>query len=424
MSPYIIGFLFFLGGIYMTCYEDLMYRGLIKDISSPELEKKLNEEKLTFYIGTDPTADSMHIGHFSSFLIATRLAKYGHHPILLVGGATGLIGDPKPSNERQMITKEEVSKNVEGLTKQAKEIFGFEVVNNYDWIKDISTIDFLRDYGKYINVNYMLSKDIISRRLETGITFCEFAYTILQGLDFVTLYKTKGVTLQVAGSDQWGNITTGIELARKKENVELYAFTMPLVLDSNGVKFGKTEGNALWLDKNKTSSYELYQYLINSDDICVIDYLKKLTFLSKEEIEEIDKNHKEKPELRIAQKKLAEEVITFLHGKEEYEKALKITNALFSGDIKSLNEEELVDAMTGVDTKTINEEVNIVDMLVNTGILSSKREAREFITNGSISINGDKITDLEMLVNKEKALYNKYVVVRRGKKKYHLVIFE
>ena len=424
MSPYIIGFLFFLGGIYMTCYEDLMYRGLIKDISSPELEKKLNEEKLTFYIGTDPTANSMHIGHFSSFLIATRLAKFGHHPILLVGGATGLIGDPKPSNERQMITKEEVSKNVEGLTKQAKEIFGFEVVNNYDWIKDISTIDFLRDYGKYINVNYMLSKDIINRRLETGITFCEFAYTILQGLDFVTLNKTKGVTLQVAGSDQWGNITTGIELARKKENVELYAFTMPLVLDSNGVKFGKTEGNALWLDKNKTSSYELYQYLINSDDICVIDYLKKLTFLSKEEIEEIDKNHKEKPELRIAQKKLAEEVITFLHGKEEYEKALKITNALFSGDIKSLNEEELVDAMTGVDTKTINEEVNIVDMLVNTGILSSKREAREFITNGSISINGDKITDLEMLVNKEKALYNKYVVVRRGKKKYHLVIFE
>ena len=228
----------------MTLVEELKWRGLIKDISSPELEEKLNKGGLTFYIGTDPTADSMHIGHFSSFLIATRLAKYGHHPILLVGGATGLIGDPKPSKERQMITKEAVEKNVLGLTKQAKEIFGFEVVNNYDWIKDINTIDFLRDYGKYINVNYMLDKDIISRRLETGITFCEFAYTILQGLDFVHLYETKGATLEVAGSDQWGNITTGIELARKKNNVELYGMTMPLVLDANGVKFGKTEGNA------------------------------------------------------------------------------------------------------------------------------------------------------------------------------------
>ena len=225
----------------MKLYDDLKWRGLIKDVSSPELENKLNNEKLTFYIGTDPTADSMHIGHFSSFLIATRLAKAGHHPILLVGGATGLIGDPKPSKERQMITKEEVEKNVLGLTKQAKEIFGFEVVNNYDWTKNINTIDFLRDYGKYINVNYMLDKDIISRRLESGITFCEFAYTILQGLDFVHLYQDKGCTLEVAGSDQWGNITTGIELARKKLDVELFGMTMPLVLDANGVKFGKTE---------------------------------------------------------------------------------------------------------------------------------------------------------------------------------------
>ena len=275
----------------MKLYEELKWRGLIKDVSSPELEKKLNEESLTFYIGTDPTADSMHIGHFSSFLIATRLAKAGHKPVLLIGGATGLIGDPKPSNERPMITKEQVEHNVAALSKQAKEIFGFEVVNNYDWIKEINTIDFLRDYGKYINVNYMLDKDIISRRLESGITFCEFAYTILQGLDFLHLYHDKGVTLEVAGSDQWGNITTGIELARKKDNVELYGMTMPLVLDANGVKFGKTEGNALWLDKSKTSSYELYQYLINTDDKCVIDYLKKLTFLSKEEIEKIEKEH-------------------------------------------------------------------------------------------------------------------------------------
>ena len=408
----------------MTCFEDLEYRGLIKDISSPEVKDKLNNEKLTFYIGTDPTADSMHIGHFSSFLIATRLANYGHKPILLVGGATGLIGDPKPSSERQMITKEQVEKNVEGLTKQAKEIFGFEVVNNYDWIKDINIIDFLRDYGKYINVNYMLDKDIISRRLETGITFCEFAYTILQGLDFLHLYHEKGCTLEVAGSDQWGNITTGIELARKKDDVELFGLTMPLVLDSNGVKFGKTEGNALWLDKNKTSSYELYQYLINSDDICVIDYLKKLTFLTKEEIEDIAIKHKEQPELRLAQKTLAKEVITFLHGEEEYEKALKITESLFSGDIKSFTSKEVEEAFKGLEPFEINSDLNIVDLLVEASVCSSKREAREFIGNGSITLNGDKITDLEFVVTKDSCIDSKYLVVRRGKKKYYVGIYK
>ena len=408
----------------MTCFEDFEWRGLIKDISSPEIKDKLNNEKLTFYIGTDPTADSMHIGHFSSFLIATRLARYGHKPILLVGGATGLIGDPKPSAERQMITKEQVEKNVEGLTKQAKEIFGFEVVNNYDWIKDINTIDFLRDYGKYINVNYMLDKDIIARRLETGITFCEFAYTILQGLDFLHLYHDKGCTLEVAGSDQWGNITTGIELARKKEDVELFGLTMPLVLDSNGVKFGKTEGNALWLDKNKTSSYELYQYLINSDDICVIDYLKKLTFLSKEEIEEIEVKHKEQPELRLAQKTLAKEVITFLHGEEEYNRAIQISEALFSGDIKSFTSREVEEAFKGITPFEINNDLNIVDFLVEVGVCSSKRESREFITNGSITLNGDKITDLEFVVTKEKCIDSKYLVVRRGKKKYFIGIYK
>ena len=407
----------------MTLYEDLKWRGLIKDISSPELENKLNNEKLTFYIGTDPTADSMHIGHFSSFLIATRLAKYGHKPILLIGGATGLIGDPKPSKERQMITKEAVEKNVLGLTKQAKEIFGFEVVNNYDWIKDINTIDFLRDYGKYINVNYMLDKDIISRRLETGITFCEFAYTILQGLDFVHLYETKGATLEVAGSDQWGNITTGIELARKKNSVELYGMTMPLVLDANGVKFGKTEGNALWLDKNKTSSYELYQYLINSDDTCVIDYLKKLTFLTKEEIENIELEHNKQPELRLAQRTLAKEVITFLHGEEEFNKAVKISEALFSGNINSLSIDEIEDAFKDVPNFKA-EESTLIDLLVNNSIATSKREAREFISAGSITINGNKMLDENELIDKSKAIGNKYLIIRKGKKKYYMGVYK
>lgn len=408
----------------MTLFEDLKYRGLIKDISSPELEDKLNNEKLTFYIGTDPTADSMHIGHFSSFLIATRLAKYGHKPILLIGGATGLIGDPKPSKERPMITPKEVEHNVEGLTKQAKEIFGFEVVNNYDWTKNISTIDFLRDWGKYINVNYMLDKDIISRRLESGITFCEFAYTIMQGLDFVTLYEQKGVTLQVAGSDQWGNITTGIELARKKLDKELYGMTMPLVLDANGVKFGKTEGNALWLDKNKTSSYELYQYLINSSDICVIDYLKKLTFLTKEEIEKIEIEHNKAPELRIAQEALAREVITFLHGSEEYEKAKKISKALFTDEIKTLDAKTLKDNFKDVPSFVINSDINIIDLLVNNKICSSKREARELVNGNAISINNDKITDENYLVTKDNAIDKEVVIIKKGKKKYFLGLYK
>ena len=408
----------------MNCFEDLKYRGLIKDISSPELENKLNNESITFYIGTDPTADSMHIGHFSSFLIATRLAKYGHKPILLIGGATGLIGDPKPTSERAMITKEEVDKNVLGLTQQARDIFGFEVVNNYDWTKDISIIDFLRDYGKYINVNYMLDKDIISRRLQTGITFAEFTYGLLQGMDFVHLYEDKDVTLQVAGSDQWGNITTGIELARKMKDVELYGMTMPLVLDANGVKFGKTEGNALWLDKNKTSSYELYQYLINSDDKCVIDYLKRLTFLSKEEIEDIEKKHNTNPEERIAQKTLGKEVITFLHGEEEYQKALKISEVLFSGDIKSLSYDEIKDGFKDVPNFEIEENITLLDLLVNNQVASSRREAREFISAGSISINGDKVSDENQIITKKDAIEDKIIIIRRGKKKYYMALFK
>ena len=408
----------------MTLYEDLKWRGLIKDVSSPDLEDKLNNEKITFYIGTDPTASSMHIGHYSSFLIAKRLAKYGHKPILLIGGGTGLIGDPKPSNERPMITFEEVEKNVEGLTNQAKKIFGFEVVNNYDWIKNIDTISFLRDYGKYINVNYMLSKDIINRRLESGITFCEFAYTLIQGLDFVHLYEDKGVTLQVAGSDQWGNITTGIELARKRNNVELYGMTMPLVTDSNGVKFGKTEGNALWLDKNKTSYYELYQYLINLEDSMIIDYLKKLTFLSKEEIEEIEKDHNANPHLRNAHKTLAREVITDLHGKEEFEKAVRISEALFSGNVKSLSKDEILTCFKDVPSFVLKENISLLDMLIENGICLSKREAKEFLSAGSISINDVKVNDPYMLITKDIAIENEVLVIKRGKKKNYIGVIK
>lgn len=408
----------------MTIYEELQWRGLVQEISSPELIDKLNKGGMTFYIGTDPTADSMHIGHYSSFLISKRLARAGHHPILLIGGATGLIGDPKPSAERPMISYEEVEHNIKGLTKQAQDIFGFEVVNNYDWTKDINVLDFLRDYGKYFNVNYMLAKDKVKSRLETGITYAEFSYMILQALDFLHLFENNNCTLQVAGSDQWGNITSGIELIRKKTDKEAYGMVMPLVTDSTGKKFGKTEGNALWLDKNKTSSYELYQYLINLEDSMIIDYLKKLTFLSREEIEEIEKRHLERPEEREAHKVLAREIITDLHGEEEYLNAVRISEALFSGDIKSFTAKDLEDAFKGLDKFTIKEDTNIIDLLVNNNICSSKREAREFVSNSSISINGVKVNDLDYTIMKDNCIESKYIVIRRGKKKYYIGVYE
>ena len=404
----------------MNLFEDLKWRGLIQDISSPELERLLNEENLTFYIGTDPTADSMHIGHYSSFLISKRLAKFGHKPILLVGGATGLIGDPKPTAERPMISKEEVEKNFKGLKEQAERIFGFEVVNNYDWTKDINVIDFLRDYGKYFNINYMLAKDKVKSRLETGITYAEFSYMILQALDFLHLYETRGVNLQVAGSDQWGNNTSGIELVRKKLDKEVYGMVMPLVTDSNGVKFGKTEGNALWLDKNKTSSYELYQYLVNLEDSMIIEYLKKLTFLTKKEIEELEIKHNENPHLREAHKALAREVITDLHGSEEYDSAVKISECLFSGKVNELNSDELESAFKGVPSFNITLDEKIIDILVNNNIASSRREAREFLTNNSITVNGEKINDENTIITKDMLLNDKYLIIRKGKKKYFI----
>ena len=404
----------------MNLYEDLKWRGLIQDISDEELINKLNNEKLTFYIGTDPTADSMHIGHYSSFLISKRLAKYGHKPILLVGGATGLIGDPKPTAERPMITKEAVEYNIKGLTKQAKEIFGFEVVNNYDWTKDINVIDFLRDYGKYFNVGYMLAKDKVRSRMETGITYAEFSYMILQALDFLHLYETKNCVLQVAGSDQWGNITAGIELIRKKTDKTAYGMVMPLVTDSNGIKFGKTEGNALWLDKNKTSSYELYQYLVNLEDSMIISYLKKLTFLSREEIEEIEAKHNEHPELREAHKILAREIITDLHGKEEYEKAVRISEALFKGNFNDLSNEELGEAFKGNEVKEIELNKNILDVLVEMNVATSKRQAREFISGNSIEIKGEKVKELDKTITEQDLINNTFLIIKRGKKNYYI----
>ena len=406
----------------MTLYEELMWRGLIKDVAGEDLQKKLDEEKITFYWGTDPTADSLHLGHYSSLVTAKRLAKAGHHPILLVGGATGLIGDPRPTAERELISKKTVEKNLEGIRNQVSKIFDgkAEVVNNYDWTKEISFLDFLRDVGKYLNVNYMLNKDIIHRRLDTGITYAEFSYTLIQGNDFLHLFQEKNCIMQVEGSDQWGNITTGIDLIKKKLNKTAYGFTMPLILDKYGNKFGKSEGNALWLDKNKTSSYELYQYLINTDDEMVIHYLKVFTFLSKEEIEKIEKEQLQHPESRVAQKALAREIITDLHGKEEFEKAEEMSQLLFSGNIQKLSVNDLKIGLKDVPHFNITEEMNLVEFLVNYKIASSKREAREWITAGSITVNGERVTDLEFVVSKESALEQTLTIIRRGKKKYYV----
>ena len=407
----------------MGIYEELQWRGLIKDVSDPSIKDKLNAGGMTFYIGTDPTGDSLHIGHFSSFLICKRLKDAGHNPIMLVGGATGLIGDPKPDSERPMITKEEVLHNYECLKNQLVNLFDCEVVNNYDWSKDINFIDFLRDFGKYFNVNYMLSKDIVARRLDAGITYTEFSYMIMQALDFWWLYKNKGVTMQVAGQDQWGNMTSGIELIRKKEAKEAYAFTMPLLTKADGSKFGKTNGKAIWLDKNKTSAYEMYQFFINSEDSKVIDYLKFLTFLSKEEIEELEEKNKTQPHLREAHKALAKSVITFLHSEEDYNQALKISSALFSGDIKSLTAQEIEMGFNDLPCVEVVEDTPLVDLLISAEVASSKREAREFLRNGAVTMNGEKVTDEAYKVSKQDAIEGKFIVLRRGKKKYALAKF-
>ncbi len=402
----------------MKLYDELVWRGLIDNISDDKVKEMINNGGVTFYIGTDPTGDSLHIGHYSTFSMALRLKKAGHNPILLVGGATGLIGDPKPTAERPMITRQQLDYNYKHLRKQVEDIFGFEVVNNYDWSKDINFIDYLRDYGKYFNLNYMLNKETVKSRLDIGITYTEFSYMIMQALDFMHLYQTKGCTLQIGGSDQWGNITSGIELVRKKLGKEIYGLTMPLITKADGTKFGKSEGGAIWLDKTKTTPYEMYQFFLNSEDSKVIEYIKKLTFLSVEEIQELEQKHQNAPEKREAHKRLAEEVITFLHGKEEYNKAVKMSEALFSGDIKSLTKEEIEICFKGVPEVTITSS-NLLDTLVQSKICSSKREAREFITNGAISINGDKITDASYELT-DKDFIEDAIIIKRGKKNYYM----
>ncbi|MEH6990185.1 tyrosine--tRNA ligase [Cytobacillus firmus] len=417
----------------MSLLEDLQWRGIVYQQTDEEgIQNTLEKEKISLYCGVDPTADSMHIGHLLPFLTLRRFQKEGHRPIVLVGGATGLIGDPSgKSEERKLQTLETVQHNVDCIKGQLKSIFDFEsengaiMVNNYDWAGSMDIVTFLRDYGKHVGVNYMLAKDTISSRLETGISFTEFTYTILQAMDFLHLYENHNCKMQIGGSDQWGNITTGLELIRKMapEGSKAYGLTIPLVTKADGTKFGKTESGAIWLDPEKTSPYEFYQFWINTADADVIKYLKFFTFLSREEIENLEKAVQEEPHLRKAQKALAEEMTRLIHGNEALEQAIKITAALFSGDIKNLSASEIKQGFKDVPSyeHSEGEELGIVDLLVAAKISPSKRQAREDVTNGAVSVNGERVTELDYTLTDKDKIENQFTVIRRGKKKYFLI---
>ena len=418
----------------MNIIDDLMWRGAINQMTDEEGLRQLTQEKaVSLYCGVDPTGDSMHIGHLIPFMILRRFQLAGHRPVIVIGGATGSIGDPSGrTSERVLQTKEQVQHNVEKLTAQMKRLFltsqedqeAVRLVNNYDWTKELSLLDFLRDYGKHFNLNTMLAKDVVASRLEVGISFTEFSYQILQSIDFLQLFRKEDVQVQIGGADQWGNITAGLELIRKVEGAEAraYGLTIPLMLKSDGTKFGKSAGGAVWLDPEKTTPYEFYQFWLNQDDRDVIKYIKYFTFLEKEEIEELEVSVQEEPHKRQAQKRLAEEVTRFVHGEAALQDALKITNALFTGDVQELNADEIEQGFKNMPTfESEKVEQNLATWLVDLGIEPSRRQSREDIQNGAISINGEKITDLEHVWTPEQSFEGRFVLVRRGKKKYFLV---
>ncbi|SCT19522.1 tyrosine--tRNA ligase [Staphylococcus aureus] len=414
--------------------EDLKWRGLIYQQTDEQgIEDLLNKEQVTLYCGADPTADRLHIGHLLPFLTLRRFQEHGHRPIVLIGGGTGMIGDPSgKSEERVLQTEEQVDKNIEGISKQMHNIFEFGtdhgavLVNNRDWLGQISLISFLRDYGKHVGVNYMLGKDSIQSRLEHGISYTEFTYTILQAIDFGHLNRELNCKIQVGGSDQWGNITSGIELMRRMYGqTDAYGLTIPLVTKSDGKKFGKSESGAVWLDAEKTSPYEFYQFWINQSDEDVIKFLKYFTFLGKEEIDRLEQSKNEAPHLREAQKTLAEEVTKFIHGEDALNDAIRISQALFSGDLKSLSAKELKDGFKDVPQVTLsNDTTNIVEVLIETGISPSKRQAREDVNNGAIYINGERQQDVNYALAPEDKIDGEFTIIRRGKKKYFMVNYQ
>lgn len=417
-----------------TLMEDLKWRGLLYQQTDEDgLKALLSNEKISLYCGVDPTAESMHIGHIVPLLTLRRFQNHGHRPILLVGGATGMIGDPSGrSEERQLQTTDQIEANVAGITKQLERIFDFnsengaQMVNNNDWISSMSIIEFLRDFGKLLGVNYMLAKDNVASRLEEGISFTEFSYMLIQAIDFNHLYDNYGCRVQIGGSDQWGNITTGLEIIRKthEEETKAFGFTIPLVTKADGSKFGKSTGGAVWLDAEKTSPYEFYQFWINAADADVIKYMKIFTFVEREAIEALEVSVQEEPHLRKAQKALAEEMTKLVHGQEALDQAIRISQALFSGDLKALSADEMRDAFKDVPSSEMpKEDKNIVDFIVEAGISSSKRQGREDVNNGAISFNGERITDIDYTVNAADRLEDEFTIVRRGRRNYSMVKF-
>lgn len=414
----------------MKLYDDLIWRGLIKDVSNEEQAKKhLNGDNVKFYCGFDPTGQSLTVGHLVQIVRMLLLQKYGHTPIALIGGATGLIGDPRQTSERKLLTLEDSLKNAEKIKKQIEKFLGQEnvvYVNNYDWIKDIDTISFLRDYGKNFNINYMLGKDTVQRRLDIGISYTEFSYMIIQAIDFLELYRSQDCKIQFGGSDQWGNITSGLELIRKVkgDKHDAVGLSSPLLLKADGTKFGKSESGALWLDETLTSPYELYQYFVNASDQDVSNYLRTLTLLSKEEIEALEQQTIDNPHLRLGQKKVASEIVKLVHGEEALEEALRVTEALFKGSMSSLSKKEFLMLAQTLEAIDLEDSQSLMDTLIQAKLAQSRREAREFIKNNAVSINDVKQTNIDYVLSKEDAIFDQYVILRRGKKKYAIIKFK
>ena len=413
----------------MDILEDLQWRQAIQQISDESNLKRLlaSGKKISLYCGVDPTGDSLHIGHLIPFIMLKRFQQAGHHPYIVIGGGTGSIGDPSGrKTERQLQTMDQVNRNKAALTQQMRRIFGqdnFTIVDNYDWLSKISLLDFLRDYGKLFNVNTMLNKEIVARRLEAGISFTEFTYQILQSVDFWHLFKHEQVQVQIGGADQWGNLTAGMDLIHKKQpQAEVFALTIPLMLKADGTKFGKTAGGAVWLDPKKTSPFEFYQFWLNQDDRDVIKYLKFFTFLSHEEIDQLAVEVAHHPEKRTAQRRLAQEVTTFVHGKAAMQEAEKISQILFGGDIKDLSVAQIEQAFAKMPSVQASAQPqNIINWLVDLKLEPSKRQAREDVQNGAISLNGNLVTDEQLLVQPDEHFDGKYMIVRKGKKNYTLV---
>lgn len=421
----------------MSLIEELRWRGMIQDIM-PGTEEQLSKEMTSAYIGFDPTADSLHIGSLVPILLLVHLQKAGHKPLALVGGATGMVGDPSgKSEERNLLSEETLRQNQEGVRKQLEKFLDFdnskpncaEMVNNYDWFKDFSFLNFIRDVGKHITVNYMMAKDSVKKRIEgAGMSFTEFTYQLVQGYDFYWLYTNKNCKLQMGGSDQWGNIVTGTELIRRKAGGEAFAFTCPLITKADGTKFGKTEKGNVWLDSAKTSFYDFYQFWIRATDADAEKWIRIFTFLSFEEIESIINEHQKNPEQNLLQKRLAEEITTFVHGKEALEKAIDTTNKFFTNktaDAESLTIDDL-EAIEGIvksdfEKTKLATGIDIVSFLAETNIFSSKGEARKTIQGGGVRINRKKVDDIAMKVDASLLLHQKYILVQRGKKSYHLV---